>query len=165
MSDHDEDLRKTCRENEYETWAHDRIHESIERNDLWLKSYKIRDWPRWDYSLECCTLTFSKDGVSQVICDIQAIGSSLNDSWEWSWGNKNLPEACKTRLREVREFGESKGWSKLTSLFLENSEYLGWELASVTSHLLNAQAVYRCPDSETPGYFLYLVVLSSRFVS
>ena len=165
MSGHDWNLCPECREEEYETWAHERIHESIERNSLWLKSFKINDWPRWNYSLDDCTLTFSKDGVAEVVCDIQAVGSVQSDSWEWSWGNRNLPDACKTQLHGVREFGETKGWSKLTSLFLENSEHLGWELASVTSHLLHAQAVYRCPDSETPGYFMYLVILASRFVN
>ena len=68
-------------------------------------------------------------------------------------------------MDEVRSFGEEKAWEKLTSLFLDNSDdYLGWELSSVAVHLLGGTAVYRCPDSETPGYFMYLVVLSSQFV-
>jgi hypothetical protein len=158
-------LCDACLADEYQSWAHERIHESIAQNDIWLAKYKINDWPHWNYSLENCTLTFSQDAKSKVICEIRAVGSVQGDSWEWSWGNKNLPDPCKSRMSEVREFGEHKQWSKLTSLFLDNEEGLGWELASVTAHLLGGTAVYRCPDSQTPGYFMYLVILSSRFVN
>jgi hypothetical protein len=137
----------------------------MQQNDLWLKQYRINDWPRWDYSLANATLTFSQDGKPKVVCAIQAVGSVQGDSWEWSWGNKNLPDSCKSEMHRVREFGEEKQWGKLTSLFLDNTEYLGWELASVSAHLIGGMAAYRCPDSETPGYFMYLVVLSSQFVT
>jgi len=69
-------------------------------------------------------------------------------------------------MDEVRALGQEKGWERLSQLFLDNdNDYLGWELASVTSHVLDGIAVYRCPDSETPGYFMYLVILSSEFVN
>lgn len=165
MSDPTRHLCDACLSDEYDSWAHDRVHESIDQNEIWLEKYKINDWPRWDYSLEDCTLTFSKDGKAKVICDIRAVGSVQENSWEWSWGNKNLPDSCKDRMEEVRDFGEHKQWSKLTSLFPDSTDYLGWELASVTVHLLGGTAVYRCPDSETPGYFMYLVVLASKFVN
>jgi hypothetical protein len=164
MSDHDRNLCEACLESEYDTWAHERLHESMAQNSVWREKYKIDAWPRWDYSLEDCTLTFSEEGKSKVVCDIRAVGSVQGDSWEWSWSNNNLPNSCKQRMDEVRTFGEEKQWSKLTSLFLESDEYLGWELASVTVHLLGGTAVYRCPDKETPGYFMYLVVLSSEFI-
>ena len=138
----------------------------MEKNEAWLGRYRIREWPRWDYSLEDCTLTFSHEGKPKVICDIRAVGSVQGESWEWSWGNKNLPDACKDRMDQVRALGQEKGWERLSQLFLENDkDYLGWELASVTSHVLDGTAVYRCPDSETPGYFMYLVILSSEFVN
>jgi hypothetical protein len=165
MSKHERHLCEGCLQDEYEAYAHDRVHESIDQNKTWLENYKIRSWPRWDYSLEDATLTFSENGKAKVICDIQAVGSVVGDEWEWSWGNGNLPEACKSRMPAVKEFGEEKQWNRLTSLFLPSNEYLGWELASITVHLLGGIGVYRCPDSGTPGYFMYLAVLSSRFVN
>ena len=164
MSGHGRNLCESCLANEYEEFAHKCVHLSIDQNEVWLEKYKINDWPRWDYSLEMATLTFSKEGRAGVVCQIQAVGSVQGDSWEWSWGNANLPAACKTRMHEVREFGEELKWTRLSSLFLDDQEGLGWELASVAVHLLDGTAVYRCPDSETPGYFMYLVILSSEFV-
>jgi hypothetical protein len=165
MSDHERHLCETCLQDEYKEFAHDCIHRSIAQNNLWLEKYKINAWPRWDYLLEENTLTFSDAGKAKVVCNIRAVGSVQGDSWEWSWGNMNLPESCKIRMNEVREFGEEKQWDRLTSLFLENTEDLGWELAAITVHVLGGAAVYRCPDSETPGYFMYLVILSSEFVN
>jgi hypothetical protein len=165
MSTHDRNLCEACLEDEYDEFAHARIHESIALNTVWIDKYRIGTWQRWDYSLEHATLTFSQDGKPKVVCQIQAVGSVQGESWEWSWGNANLPGPCKTRMPEVRAFGETKEWSKLTSLFLDNSDYLGWELASVSVHLLGGNATYRCPDSETPGYYMYLAILSSEFVN
>ncbi len=165
MTIHERHLCEACRQDEYDEFAHECVHASIAQNDIWYEKYRIDNWPRWDYSLENCTLTFSEAGKAKVICEIRAVGSVQGDSWEWSWGNKNLPDSCKDRMNEVQSFGEEKGWGKLTSLFLDNDDYLGWELASVTVHVLGGIAVYRCPDSETPGYFMYLAILNSRFVN
>lgn len=134
-------------------------------NDVWTEKYRIENWPRWDYSLDDCTLTFSEEGKPKVVCDIRAVGSVHGNSWEWSWGNPNLPEACKRRVEEIRTLGEEKGWTQLTSLFLENDEFLGWELASIAAHVLEGVAAYRCPESKAPGNFMYLVILSAKFVN
>ena len=165
MSEHEQHLCETCLQSEYDEFAHECIHKSMSQNDLWREKYKIGTWSRWDYSLEEATLTFSEGDKPKVVCTIQAVGSVMGDSWQWSWGNSNLPDACKTLMQQVREFGEEKQWIPLTSLFLDNTDYLGWTLASVAVHLLQGTAVYRCPDSETPGYFMYLVILSSQFVN
>jgi len=133
------------------------------KNEIWLAKYKIDDWPRWDYSMEEGTLTFSEEGKPKVICDMQVVGSTQGESWEWSWGNINFPIACRQRIQEVKAFGEEKQWEKLTSLFLENDEFLGWECVAISNHVLNGIAAYRCP-SRREGDFIYLVILSSRFV-
>jgi hypothetical protein len=165
MSKHERHLCDSCLQNEYETYAHDCVHESMEKNKTLFAKYKIDSWPRWNYSLEDATLTFSEDGKAKVICDIQAVGTTFGDEWEWSWGNKNLPLSCKSRMMAVKEFGEEKNWNKLTSLFLPSDDYLGWELTSIAMHLLGGIGVYRCPDRETPDYFMYLAVLSLRLVN
>lgn len=62
MSDNPNHLCEPQIREEYEAWAHERIHESIAQNNIWVEKYKINDCPRWDYSLEHATLTFSEDG-------------------------------------------------------------------------------------------------------
>ncbi|WP_433974574.1 DUF6882 domain-containing protein [Tunturiibacter lichenicola] len=164
MSDHRRHLCDACLTEEYEEFRHACIHESMSKNDAWNEEYKIDDWPRWDYSMEEATLTFSEEGAAKVICSMQVVGSSQGDSWEWSWGNANFPDICRRAMQEVKTFGAEKQWHNLATLFLENDEYLGWECAAIASHVLNGVATYRCP-SGSAGDYVYLVILSSRFVN
>jgi hypothetical protein len=163
MSGHDRHLCQHCLADEYGTFVHTCVHESMDKNAAWFEEFKIEACP-WKYSLEDCSLTFSEGGRPKVICAVRAVGSVQDDSWQWSWGNRNLPDSCKNRMDEVRSFGEQKQWPNLTTLFLKSDEYLGWELAAATNHILGGTGVYRCPDKENPGYFMYLVILSSQFV-
>jgi hypothetical protein len=164
MGEHDRLLCTACTEEECEDFKHACIHESMAKNDIWLKKYKIMDWPRWDYSMEDATLTFSEEGKVKVICDMQVVGSTCGNSWEWSWGNITYPMACRNRMDEVRVFGEEKEWGLLSTLFLTNDEYLGWACAAIANHVLNGIGAYRC-SSGPEGDFVYVVILASRFVN
>jgi hypothetical protein len=164
MSTHERHLCQDCLNKEYESFRHACVHESMAKNDIWLTEYRINDWPRWDYSMEEATLTFSQDKKAKVVCDIQVVGTTVGDSWEWAWGNQNLPDACRHLLCEIHLLGKEKGWEKLTTLFLDNDEYLGWECTSIANHVLNGIGSYRCPNSDESG-FVYVVILSSRFVN
>jgi len=112
--------------------------------------------------MEDATLTFSQDGIAKVVGEMQVVGSSQGESWQWSWGNPNTPDISKNKMNAVRSFGEEKRWEQLTTLFLPCDEYTGWEYASVASHLLHAIGTYRCPYE---GGVVYLVILSSQFVN
>ena len=81
MSDHQRHLCDACLTEEYEQFRHACIHESMSKNDAWTEEYKIDDWPRWDYSMDEATLTFSDEGTAKVICSMQVVGSSQGDSW------------------------------------------------------------------------------------
>jgi len=163
MSEHDRTLCDNCLREQYADFKHECIHEAMARNRGWLAKYSIHSWPRWDYSTDDATLTFSEDGVAKVICQMQVVGSIQGDSWEWSWGNSNFPDTCRRRMSEVNDFGEEKQWEQLTTLFLTSDEYVGWECASVACHVLNGEGAYRCPSSDGDGA-VFVVVLSSEFV-
>ena len=166
MSDHDRHLCELCLHKEYESFSHSCIHESMAQNKLWMEKYRIGDWPRWDYSMENATLIFSDQSKTKVICQIEVVGSTTPESWEWSWGNENFPLACRKRMGAVHAFGEEKEWERLTTLFLESDEYVGWECASVASHVLNGIGVYRCPSSGgSKEDAIYVVILSAQFVN
>jgi hypothetical protein len=166
MSESTRHLCNACQTEEYKTFSHTCIHESMAQNDIWLEKYSINSWPRWDYSMEAATLTFSENGEAKVVCDIEVVGSTTADSWEWSWGNETLPTECRTRMGIVFEFGEHKQWNRLTTLFLESDEYVGWECASVASHILGGIGVYKCPSSDgDKAHAVYVVVVSAKFAN
>ena len=161
----DRHLCDACLEKEYEAYRHARVHESMDRNEQWMEQFKIGDWPRWDRDFDSSTLIFSEEGQPRVIADIVVTGTVHGNEWEWAWGNPHLPAKSRDQMSAVRDFGEDKGWPKLTTLFLENDEYLGWELTAIAAHLLEAEGVYRCPDGDISGGFVYVLAFNTRFVN
>jgi len=153
-----------CLEMEYEIYRHARVHESMDRNERWMEQFKIGSWPRWDRDFVSSTLTFSENGDPKVIADIVVTGTVHGNEWEWAWGNPHLPAESQAQMGVVRDFGANKNWPKLTTLFLESDEYLGWELTAIAAHILEADGVYRCPDSDSPENFVYVLAFNSRFV-
>lgn len=162
MSLHERHLCEACLREEYEEFAHDCVHESMAKNDAWNEEFHGFDLPRWDYSHEENTLTFSKDGKPEVICDVITAGTTLNNRWQWSWGNAKTGPRNRNSTKPVFEFGEEKGWSGITDLFRDADEYTGWECVSVASHILNGQATYRFSYGENDEYFAYLVILRTQ---
>lgn len=164
---HHRQICQACLEKEYEAYRHACVHESMERNDVWRAKFKIGTWPRWDYEHEESRLVFSEAGRPRVIADIVVVGmvDKGGSRWEWSWGNPNFPIATRQSMDSVRAFGAEKEWPQLTSLFLDNDDYLGWELTSISHHLLNAEGAYRCPDDDEPGNFIYVLAFNTHFVN
>jgi len=135
----------------------------MERNKEWMEKFRIGKWPRWDYDFEAETLTFS-DGRPRVIADMIVVGSLNGSEWEWTWGNPNMPARSQEKMSLIREFGEQKEWSKLTTLFLKGDQHMGWEFAAIAAHLLGADGAYRCPDSQSPGNFTFVLAFDTRYV-
>lgn len=141
----------------------------MDQNKAMMEIYKISNWPRWDYEMEDSTLTFSKDGKPRVVCQMQVAGSTAGDTWQWSWSHPNTPSISREHMCVVHELGTAKQWERLNSSFLPNDEYVGWECASIASHLLGGIGVYRCPTSDNTREdglvdAVYVVVLSAKFV-
>jgi hypothetical protein len=169
MTEHDPSLCKTCQQHDFDEFRHLCVHESIDLNEQLKNAFKITSWPRWDYEMDDATLIFSDEGKPQVICHMQVAGSTLGDTWQWSWSNPHTPMPCRSKLDLVHAFGHEKQCSRMTESFLPNDEFVGWECAGIANHLLGGIGVYRCPSSgsKRDDHLLdavYVVILSAEFV-
>jgi hypothetical protein len=151
-----------CQEDDFEEFRHRCVHESSEKTATWFETYGLRTFPSWEYSMLASTLTFFDENSAPILVfGIQVVGTTETATWEWSWGNGNLPSKCSARIFDVRDFGDRRGWKQLTTLFLGSDKYVGWECASIANHLLDGMAAYRCPTGP-PGEeeAVYIVILS-----
>jgi Family of unknown function (DUF6882) len=137
----------------------------MKRNDDWGRKFKIDDWPQWYYDSETETLRFTENGKAKVLADIVTAGLIYKGRWEWSWGNPNVPDKSREIMEKVRQFGERKGWSKITTLFVDSDEYVGWEFSAISAHILSAEGVYRCPLDKETGMFAYVLAFNTKFVN
>ena len=137
----------------FEEFAHPLVHESQEKNDRFRVKYGQH--ARWDWDDERSTLTFSDPERPSLEIDVSIVGTTQGEQWEWSWANKNIPQANKVDIEKVREFGESNGFDKLTKDFLDADEYTGWEMTSIAVHVLGAKGSYRFPTDQGFCYLVY----------
>ncbi len=70
-------------------------------------------------------------------------------SWLWGWADPSIEAKLKTRVDVVRSQGAQWGIDVMTSeaLTIEN-EQQAWELATITTALARADAMYRIVDGE-----------------
>jgi hypothetical protein len=131
----------------FDDFVHPLTHEARENNRRFREKYG--QYARWDWDDERSTLTFSDPDKTSLEIDVSIVGTTQGNSWEWSWANSNISPKCKVGIEEVRKFGESEGYDKLTSKFLEADEYTGWKMTAVAAHLLNALGTYRFPTDDS----------------
>jgi hypothetical protein len=137
----------------FHEYVHPLFHELMGKNEEFEKRYGPHE--SWDWDDELITLTFSDPVRPLLRIDVTVVGSTEGDSWEWAWANKNWEAKATLDMEKVREFGETNGYDKLTSAFLEADEYTGWEMTAVAAHILDAPGGYRFPTDYGYCYLVY----------
>jgi hypothetical protein len=136
--------------------VHPLFHELMEKNDLFLKRYGRH--AHWDWDDVASTLTFTDPERLALRIHVSVVGTTQEDSWEWSWANRNIDPHTKVDIIKVREFGETNGFEKLTSAFLTADEYTGWEMTAVAAHILDAPGAYSFPTEHGRCFLIYRTV-------
>ncbi len=110
-------------------------------------------WPgflnskRWDFDDEASTISFSTPGdpANGVLADVTLVGSfsTRTETWLWSWGNDNYPDAARAKVDPLRVFGEIRGIYKFAFSKWPAEEVDAWEVTQIAAELLGSEAVYR----------------------
>lgn len=136
-------------------------HEELRaKQDALEAQFHLGTHKRYDYDQEQATLVFSNDGVPAVVANVEFIGSvsTKSNSWLWAWANFNFLHPVRTRMVAVRDFGEDKGFPRLTAPRWTAEEVDGWEMASIAVHVLGALGVYRVPSANG---FLFMAIMGA----
>jgi hypothetical protein len=133
-----------------------------ERQDAFMRDFRIGDYERYDYDQDKAQLMFSSGGKLRLICDVVFAGSisTTSDTWLWSWANDSLLEGVKSRMREVRGYGESHRLERLAGAYWPAQETDGWQMTSIATYLLDGIGAYRVPDENG---FIFMVVLKASW--
>lgn len=143
----------------YGDWAHDAVHELIEKNERLKADFQLEQWSRWDYDMDARTLTFSDADVPKVVAEIRLIGSTSIElkNWQWSWANVHWPASVCEGVEVLREFGEEHRIEELTNGWVdaEDLTQLGWRLSAVAARQMDGLGVYRPKTNNGELFFLY----------
>jgi hypothetical protein len=135
-----------------------------ERQDVLMAEYKLGEHKRFDWDQDMGSLVFSNDGVVAVIAKVQFVGSisTKSNTWLWSWANSTVQDNVKDQMHIVHDFGKKSGYDALTTDKWEGDEVDGWEMTSITAHLLNAKGAYR---TSSENGFTYMVITEIQWAN
>ena len=151
----------------YPDWRHDAFNDLQEKNARLRTTYRLGDWPRYNYDFDAGTVTFSAGGAPKVIAEIQIAGSTSASAgnWLWAWGNSNLPPPLVTDSHRVRAFGEEHGIDELFQDYVDGEDLngMGWALTAAAVKVTEALGAYRPPRDD--GGALYLLYKTIAWAS
>ena len=148
----------------YADWRHEAVHQLQAKNEKLDRELGLLSWPRYDYDVEKQSLTFSENGRTRLVAEIQIVGTTGSKDWLWAWANDHWPEPACVLSHRVREFGIEQNIDELIQEYVDDEDLnsLGWELAAVAARVTESLGAYR-PPSETGA--LFLLITSARLVS
>ena len=103
---------------------------------------------RWAADYDAARFTLVTGGETQVVADLQIVGSfsTKNSSWLWSWANEIHEPHLVRGVAMLRALGEARGIRFLADAYHEGvDEVHCWEMTSLACHVLGYDACYRAP--------------------
>lgn len=123
--------------------------------DAFREKYNISGYDSWFYTQASEILRLYSDD-KEVFFKYLPIGtfSRTTSTWMWAWANENSIEPSKLRTLEIKDFGQKKGYEKLSNHHFDGDEYTGWELTSIAYKILGGIGTYRVVSGHLEIYFL-----------
>ena len=126
------------------------------------EEYKLGRYS-WHLDQGTGKLTFSQDGVTKVIADVQIVGSysTYSHTWMWSWANNYVDEKMKKDIGRVKAYGESHRYKDLIAAKWECDEEYAATMTAAAGYLLKSKGAYRGPIED--GY-VFMLITDIRWV-
>ncbi|MCF0062803.1 hypothetical protein MUK70_08490 [Dyadobacter chenwenxiniae] len=142
---------------EYHSFAKDCIDELKVLQEKFNKDYDLDSYANWFYDQATGLLTFSSN-EPELNFKYFEVGSfsHKSDTWMWSWHNENTSENAKVAAKQIKDFGERCGFTKLTNGCFEIDEFEAWEFVAIAAKVINGIGAYR-PVNDN-GLKIFLVI-------
>lgn len=129
-----------------------------------VDGWGLGSFDRWDFSQDDGLLVFSNDDGLRAECPAQIVGSysTADESWLWAWANTTLDEPLTLDSRALRDYGEERGYARLTTAKWWGEEADAWHMAALAVKLRNAQGAYRGPAGLNYVFFTFGEIRLSR---
>jgi hypothetical protein len=101
----------------------------------------------WNLDQDEGTITFqTPDGITAT-APVQIIGTynTKDGTWLWAWDNTSIRPPLAESARRLRQFGQERGFRRLTTRKLQCSEQDCWEFAALAMRVCGESGAYRGP--------------------
>ena len=129
-----------------------------EQQEICKSTYKLDEYQNWYYDQLTGKLTFSNNGVPELIINYELVGSvsQKTNTWLWSWANPHVEDKIKADIIRVRNYGVKCDIQKLVTDKWNADETDGWEMTAIAAYILKAKGAYRVPHKEN-DLFSFLI--------
>lgn len=143
---------------DYDIYAGQCIEELKIIQEKFNNDYNINYYNNWYYDQGTGLFTFSKDD-DEINFKYFQVGSysPSENTWMWSWYNKNTFEKVKEKARTINTFGKEKEYKKLLEGQFQSNEFDAWEFTSIALKLTNGIGVYRPVSDNNLQIFIVLL--------
>jgi Family of unknown function (DUF6882) len=143
-------------ETDWSQWSREATEMMQRLNKAWLSEYDLGG-SQYHWDMNTAEIIFQNPNhiVRAGIC---VIGStSLSEgSFLWSWANSSIPETAKSRIDEVRRFGQIHDLPLLYKPDWPGDKADGLEMLTVSSRILAAKGSWVEPLGDVTLFFALL---------
>lgn len=132
---------------DYIEFAENCVNEIKSLQDELISDFSLGSYDNWYYDQATGLLTFStKD--EELNFKYFSVGTFSNNTntWKWSWDNEHTLDNVKLKSLNVKEFGETNNYDKLTNGYFESNEEEAWEFTAISAKVTNSIGIYRAVD-------------------
>ena len=149
----------------YREFADDNYQRLMEAQEKFKAEFSLDSYDNWYYTQASEVLRLYSDH-KEIFFKYIPVGtfSRNSNTWLWAWSNMDSVEPRKLETLKVKELGEKLGYKKLTSNHFEGDEYIGFELTSISFHLLGGIGTYRVVSNPLEKYFILTQIISKSEV-
>ena len=120
------------------------------QQEICRANYKLGEYQNWYYDHLTGKLTFSNNGIPELIIIYELVGSvsQKTNTLLWSWANPHIEHEVNTDIIRVRDYGVKCDIPKLVTEKWNADETDGWEMTAIAAYILKAKGAYRVPHKE-----------------
>ena len=118
----------------------------------------------WNLDQSEGNLVFTFDDGVVATCPAQIIGSFdiTTSEWMWAWANASIAEPLKRDSLRIKEYGQTRQFTKLTTAEWIGKEDDAWRMTALACKLCEAQGAYRGPAGTTFVFMTFGKVALSK---
>jgi len=115
------------------------------------------DEDQWDFNQDNGDLVFTFANGTIATCPAQVLGTfnTDDDTWLWAWANPSIGESLTSDARQLKEYGEQHGFSRLADDKWSGTEDDAWGVTAIASKLCGSQGAYRGTAGSTLVFFTF----------
>ncbi|MFN8305701.1 MAG: hypothetical protein U0T79_02915 [Ferruginibacter sp.] len=119
--------------------------------------YKLSENNGWSYDPLSQELTFDIGKRKLLIhCEEAGTLERSNGYWTWAWADRYMHGSRKTAITRIRDFGERRQFSELTTPGWGGAQHDAWQMTAIAMYLLDGKGTFRLP-SQHDSVFTFVI--------